>query len=130
MHPEPLIGRAANHAFNGLRVIRGGHERFFIGSALKQSRIQRLFHEHTVAIPIAYQNKGPDKGLGPDGEDSGPLVDGGLLAKERQEKRFAPAGIVIREERRVSVLSEYPQYRKSRFPVSDDARPVRGAQPT
>lgn len=28
---------------------------------------------------------GPDQGLGPDGKDSGPFVDGGLLAKERQE---------------------------------------------
>lgn len=72
---------------------------------------------------------GPDQGLGPDGKDSGPFVDGGLLAKERQEKRFASAGIVIREKRRVPVLPECPQYGKSRFPVPDDVRPMRRAQP-
>lgn len=72
---------------------------------------------------------GPDKALARTARTAGPFVDGGLLAKERQEKRFASAGIVIREKRRVPVLPECPQYGKSRFPVPDDVRPMRRAQP-
>ena len=104
MHPEPLIGRAADHALIGLRIKCGDRERFFLSITFKEGRVQRLLYNNTIPIPVADQRDGPDQGLGPDGKDSGPFVDGGLLAKERQEKRFASAGIVIREKRRVPVL--------------------------
>ena len=124
-----MIGRAADHALIGLRIKCGDRERFFLSITFKEGRVQRLLYNNTIPIPVADQRDGPDQGLGPDGKDGGPFVDGGLLAKERQEKRFTSAGIVIREKRRVPVLPECPQYGKSRFPVPDDVRPMRRAQP-
>ena len=79
--------------------------------------------------PSRINAMGQTKALARTARTAGPFVDGGLLAKERQEKRFTSAGIVIREKRRVPVLPECPQYGKSRFPVPDDVRPMRRAQP-
>lgn len=59
VHPEPLIGRAADHALIGLRIKCGDRERFFLSITFKEGRVQRLLYNNTIPIPVADQRDGP-----------------------------------------------------------------------
>lgn len=72
---------------------------------------------------------GQTKALARTARTAGPLLTAASSPRNGRKNASLRPGIVIREKRRVPVLPECPQYGKSRFPVPDDVRPMRRAQP-